>query len=298
MHKTAQKGIQQSIPPHARYLSFRLQPGSSVRANREALGALLALVDGQRVVLGLGAQLCKRMRIAAPKVLKTFQPPKGGLVKIPTDQHDLWIWLRASASQDRGNLLSRTRQVQAALGPLYKLSQVVDAFKHADGHDLTDYEDGTENPKGRKAVSAALATDGSSFVAVQQWQHQWRKIEAMGEAKRNAAMGRERVSNKELEDAPESAHVKRTAQEEFVLSDGSPGFSWRRSMPWNDAKNSGLYFVSFGKNFEAFEAQLASMVGIPDGVTDAVFTMSKPLNTAYYWCPPLRGKHVQLPFTR
>jgi putative iron-dependent peroxidase len=42
------------------------------------------------------------------------------------------------------------------------------------GRDLTGYEDGTENPKGKKAEKAAIVASGtgfagSSFVAVQRW---------------------------------------------------------------------------------------------------------------------------------
>ena len=48
--------------------------------------------------------------------------------------------------------------------------------------------------------------------------------------------------NEELEDAPESAHVKRTAQEDFEPE----AFVVRRSMPWADATSEGLEFVAFG----------------------------------------------------
>ena len=43
----------------------------------------------------------------------------------------------------------------------------------------------------------------------------------------------------------------------------------------------------FARSYQAFEAQLCRMSGAEDGITDALFRFSQPLNTAYFWCPPL-----------
>jgi putative iron-dependent peroxidase len=94
----------------------------------------------------------------------------------------------------------------------------------------------------------------------------------------------------ELTDAPESSHVKRTAQESFAPE----AFLMRRSMPWNDATRSGLMFVAFGRSLDAFEAQLNRMVGAEDGIVDALFRFTKPVTGAYFWCPPVSGKHLDL----
>ncbi|TDI13601.1 MAG: peroxidase, partial [Acidobacteria bacterium] len=54
---------------------------------------------------------------------------------------------------------------------------------------------------------------------------------------------------------------------------------------------AGLVFVAFGRSFDAFEAQLARMVGVEDGVTDALFRFTRPVSGSYFWCPPVaRGK--------
>jgi porphyrinogen peroxidase len=251
---------------------------------------LLAQSGDEALVLGLGHSLCSKLRLRAPKALKDFAAPEGSKVKLPQTHGDVWVWLRSALNDasglEQGKLLVRQRRVVQALSSAFDLSACEPCFRHGEGRDLTGYEDGTENPKGKKAVATAIAEDGSSFVALQKWQHQWHKIDAMSEPQRNHAIGRVRSSNEEIESAPESAHVKRTAQEDFTLSDGSLGFSLRRSMPWSDGVHSGLMFTSFGKNFEAFEAQLAKMTGAVDGITDAIFKMSKPVSGAYFWCPP------------
>ena len=53
-------------------------------------------------------------------------------------------------------------------------------------------------------------------------------------------------------------------------------------------------FVAFGKSFAAFEAQLRRMLGLDDTVVDALFSMSRPIGTAYFWCPPVDGGHLDL----
>lgn len=52
-----QSGILQAIPQHATYLTFALKPNAGVETVMRALLALLSLVDGRRVVLGVGASL-------------------------------------------------------------------------------------------------------------------------------------------------------------------------------------------------------------------------------------------------
>ena len=160
----------------------------------------------------------------------------------------------------------------------------------------TGFVDGTENPKGKKASAAAIVRgagaglDGSSFVAVQQWIHDFQRFEAMSAKDQDNAVGRRRSDNKELTGAPRSAHVKRTAQESF-----SPeAFILRRSMPWTDGAAGGLNFVAFGKSFDAFEAQLKRMVGAEDGITDALFKFTRPLTGSYFWCPPMAKGRLDL----
>lgn len=282
-----QSTILKAIPAHAVHLFFSI---SDAKQARQALAELIAQSDGKGTVFGLSQSLCAQLKIKAPKVLKPFAEPAGSRLKLTATQRDLWVWVRSGLQDTKGTaqaeIQARSRAIAAQLAPGFQLAQALPCFRHGEGRDLTGYEDGTENPKGKKALSAAIAPDGSSFVALQQWQHHWSKIDAMTEKQRNEAIGRVRMSNEELESAPESAHVKRTAQEDFMLSDGSEGFSLRRSMPWSEGMQSGLMFTSFGKNFEAFEAQLAKMVGAVDGITDAVFRMSKPISGEYYWCPP------------
>ena len=96
--------------------------------------------------------------------------------------------------------------------------------------------------------------------------------------------------NEEVDDAPISAHVQRTAQESFEPE----AFVVRRSMPWADAGGEGLMFVAFGDTLNSFEAQLLRMIGHEDQVIDGLFRFTRPISGSYFWCPPVIGGKIDL----
>ena len=286
-----QPGILEPVPPVARYVTFAMADASaSAKAVREALTRLSPLADGSAVVVGLGASLVAMLG-AQVNGLREFPDLTREGIRVPSTPGTLWCWVRG---EDLGDLLHATRKVQKALAPVFAVRHVVDAFRHAwsgtHGRDITGFEDGTENPEGDEAVKAAIAVDGSSYVAVQQWVHDLDAFEQLTDEIANHHFGRDRKTNEELADAPEWAHVKRTAQESF----DPEAFVLRRSMPWLMNMQAGLMFVAFGKSFYAFEAQMKRMAGHDDGIVDAMFRISKPVNGSYYWCPPMRGGKLDL----
>ena len=112
----------------------------------------------------------------------------------------------------------------------------------------------------------------------------------MSRQQQDHSIGRNLDSNEELDDAPESAHVKRTEQEGFEPE----AFTVRRSMPWANETEEGLVFVSFGKAFDAFEAQMKRMIGNDDGIIDGLFAFAKPITGSYFWCPPVANGKLNL----
>lgn len=288
---SAQPGILAPIPRLARYLTFSQSPDSDARA---ALAALAGIVDGGEIVLGIGQSLVMHLGCDIAG-LRVFPAHAGAGFEVPSTPAALWCWIRGD---DRGELLHRSREVERALAPAFTIDEVIDAFQFGASRDLTGYEDGTENPQGEDAIEAAVVSgrgsglDGSSFVAVQQWVHDLDLFESKPEAARDDIIGRRQSDNEELADAPESAHVKRTAQESFEPE----AFVLRRSMPWADEYAAGLNFVAFGKSFDAFEAQLLRMIGAEDDLADALFTFTNPVSGAYFWCPPVKEGRLDLSF--
>ena len=287
---TIQPGILEPVPSHASYLLFSILPDADVRA---ALERLAIEVDGERVVVGVGQSLAMQLDANIPG-LRTMPTHVAPGIEIPSIPASLFCWLRA---EDRGELMHLTRYLEYLLSDTFVLDQVVDAFRYGTGLDLTGYEDGTENPEGDEAVDAAIVKnagsglDGSSFVAVQQWLHDFDAFDDMSGEEQDNSIGRRKSDNEELDDAPESAHVKRTAQESFEPE----AFVVRRSMPWSTpGGEGGLMFVAFGKSFDAFEAQLNRMVGNEDGIADALFKFTRPITGSYFWCPPVKNGQLDL----
>ncbi|HWS70917.1 MAG TPA: Dyp-type peroxidase, partial [Thermoanaerobaculia bacterium] len=188
-----------------------------------------------------------------------------------------------------------TNDIRALVRDAFLLVDSVDTFLYRQGRDLTRFEDGTENPKGKKAAQAALVAEGeglrgSSFVAVQRWVHDLDRFGSFEEAHREQLIGRRAESNEELEDAPPSAHIKRAEQESY----DPPAFMLRRSMPWATSEQQGLEFVAFVESLDRFEIVMRRMLGLDDGIVDGLFSFSHPVTGGYYWAPPVRDSKLDL----
>jgi len=284
-----QPGILEDVPAHSRYLTFSIDPDGNLR---QALTNLADFADGRAIVAGIGKQVVDVLGASVPG-LTDFPLHEGAQVDIPVTNAALWCWLRGS---DRGELLHASRHLIQLVEAGLICDSIIDGFRHDIGRDLTGYEDGTENPEGDDATAAAIlsssdaAMNGSSFVAVQQWVHDLDDFLSRPQDEQDEVIGRRKSDNEELEDAPDTAHVKRTAQEDF----DPEAFILRRSMPWADAAHEGLVFVAFGKSFDAFNALLKHMSGEDDGQVDALFSFTTPVTGSYFWCPPMRDSCLNL----
>lgn len=290
MSEPARPEILGPLPRAARFLRLERPPSLSVA---ELVESLRALPVEPGVLVGIGPQLVADAGGTVPGLapLPTF--PDSARVAIPHTPADVFLRI---AGADLGEVLWRTNSLLQQLPSQLVIADQTDGFDHAGGRDLSGYEDGTENPEGDAAVAAALVQDqgpgldGGSVVAVQRWVHDLAAFQSMSKTEQDHAIGRERVSNEELEDAPESAHVKRTAQEDFAPE----AFVLRRSMPWSDQRGAGLVFVAFGASLGPFTALLQRMTGAEDGLVDGLFRFTRPVDGAVYWCPPVHEGRLDL----
>ncbi|MCP5380727.1 MAG: Dyp-type peroxidase [Kordiimonadaceae bacterium] len=286
--KNYQIGILDGETKLGRYMTFSIHSITNIAAT---LISLKENIDSQFTVVGFGESLITALGKEIPG-LRTMPAQSVGGIEIPSTPQSLWIWLRGT---DRGEILHRSRKIEAILADAFSITSVIDSFQFDKNRDLSGYEDGTENPEGDDALVAAIFSseiteiNGGSFVAVQQWLHDLDIFEQMDKERQDNTFGRHAQSNDEF-DAPSSAHVKRAAQEDFEPE----AFMVRRSMPWADGMDSGLVFVSFANNLDKFEAVMNRMIGKDDGIIDALFDFTRPINGAYYWCPPTRNGKLNL----
>lgn len=283
MSRNAQPAILAERPPVGRTLLFRIAPQSDVPA------ALRRLRDGLSVdcgTVGIGEPLA--LALGKPvDGLRTMPAMSGPACSVPSTQEALCFLLRGP---DRGIVFDLTQTIFELLGDAFLLVDSNDTFTYHGGRDLTRFEDGTENPKGDDAAEAALREDGSGFLVVQRWVHDLARFRNLDEGDRELLIGRRAESNDEIEDAPPSAHIKRTEQESF----DPPMFMLRKSMPWANATQEGLEFVAHVKDLDVFEIMMRKMVGHDDGIVDGLFTFSRPVTGGYYWCPPVTGDRLDL----
>ena len=289
MMSLTQPGILAEETRRARYLEFKISPEGDVN---DALLALASETVADNMVIGLGSPLLDQLGKEV-QGLAVMQAQTGAGVEIPSTPTALWCWLRGN---DQGELFHRSRYIESMLAAGFELKNVIDSFQYDASRDLSGYIDGTENPTADEAIKTAIVQnqgaglDGSSFVAVQQWLHDFDTLNSMTTNERDDVIGRHISDNEEFDEAPESAHVKRAAQESFEPE----AFMLRRSMPWLEGMDAGLVFVAFGQSFTAFEAVLKRMLGKEDSISDALFSFSHPVSGAYYWCPPLKDGKLDL----
>jgi putative iron-dependent peroxidase len=277
------------LPPTAagRFITLGLTGDAQPR---DVLARLSKLSVGEGLAVGVGDPLAKALGAAVPG-LRPFPAVSGPGGSFPSTQGALWLFV---GGDDPGEILHRSRRVTQALGDFVRVDEDLPSFVYGGGRDLTGFEDGTENPKGDRAVDVAFgagdARTGGSFVATQRWIHDLGGFERLSQKARNDVIGRDLDTNEELASAPLSAHVKRTAQESFDPAT----FLLRRSMPWGDIREHGLYFVAYAATLDSFERILRRMAGLEDGVSDALLKFSRAVTGGYYWCPPVADGKLDL----
>jgi putative iron-dependent peroxidase len=289
MMTLSQPGILLPVPAHARFMEFGAVNDLDPSAGLEFLASRPVAAD---VVIGIGPGLVQRLGRSIDG-LRSFPSLSGPGCEIPSTQAEIWCWIRGT---DRGVITFTGKSICKGLEPAFRCDRLVDGFFHEGGRDLTGYMDGIENPGGDDAVSAAVTQgagaglDGGSFVGVQQWRHDLDYFRSLPQAEQDNVFGRRRNDDEEFDEAPPSAHVKRTAQESFEPE----AFMVRRSMPWADASGEGLVFVSFGASLYAFDAVLRRMAGEEDGIIDGLFRFTHPVSGSYFWCPPVKDGRLDL----
>ncbi len=230
----AQPGILTPIPVVGRYLFFSISQPEQVAAT---LASLAAATDGYQLVVGIGHSLMLSLGKTV-EGMKDYPVLAAPGIDLPSTPSALWCWLRG---EDRGEVTLRSHALERSLAPAFQRTGAVDAFLYGEDRDLSGYKDGTENPKGDAALEAALVSgrgaglDGGSFVAVQQWLHDFDRMQAIPGEEMDNIIGRRKSDDEELEDAPAYAHVKRTEQESFEPA----AFLLRRGAPWSDEHRAG-----------------------------------------------------------
>ena len=283
---TPQPGIFKEGNRYLHALEYNVSDVFSPSTLSKAIAA--ANTQEAEAVFAFGPQLWAQIaRDHMPSGFTDFQPLNGPLAQAPATQHDILVWVHGSG---RDQVLDAVLAIDSVLGPAAVRELDVTGFVYHDSRDLTGFVDGSANPKDDAAKrEAALVPEGEpgaggAIVFSQKWAHNLPKFNELNVADQERVIGRTKADSIELEgDAqPKDSHVSRTD----LKVDGVAQKMYRRSFPYGNATEHGLYFLGFSCEQSRFENVLASMWGMAHGnVTDHLLSFSTPQTGSYWFAP-------------
>lgn len=168
-------------------------------------------------------------------------------------------------------------------------------FRYFEQRDLLGFVDGTENPEGGAAVSAALVGDedpefaGGSYVIVQKYLHPLDEWRALSVEEQEKVIGRTKLDDFELsdEDKPADSHV---AVNTVVDADGTERQILRANMPFGSVRDGefGTYYIAYAATPSVTETMLSRMFeGTEEAAYDRILDFSIAVTGTLFFAPPL-----------
>lgn len=254
-----------------------------------------ALPEGVGMVMGFGPECLEKL---APSEMPEYFIPFHAVVGkddriAPGTQADVFFWLMGTR---RDLNLQAALDIHGRMKKIATLELEVQGFRYLDKRDLGGFIDGTENPEGDEQRQVGLVPEGQpgaggSFVLAQKWVHDLDAFWSLEQTEQEHVIGRTKPDSVELDNPPENAHISRTD----VKIDGSALKIYRRSAPFGDLREHGLYFIAFSSELMRFAIMLDRMFGLADdGVVDALTGFSTPVSGSYWFAPSLESLDVCL----
>jgi putative iron-dependent peroxidase len=179
------------------------------------------------------------------------------------------------------------------LGGAAAVVDEVHGFKYFEMRDLLGFVDGTENPTGSEAESAALigAADpefaGGSYVIVQKYLHDLTAWNSLTVEEQERVIGRTKLEDIEMHDdvKPSNSHIALTVIED---EDGNEVQILRDNMPFGTigSQEFGTYFIGYAKDPGVTELMLRRMfLGEPEGNYDRILDFSTAVTGTTFFAP-------------
>lgn len=276
-----------------------IEPGGE-SAVREVLPDLAAFARsigfrvpsaGLACVTGFGSDAWDRLFSGPrPAGLHPFQELRGPLHHAPATPGDLLFHVRADQMDVCFEWAS---QLLSRLGGAVKVVDEVHGFRYFDHRDLLGFVDGTENPVGKDALTAALVGDGDpafaggSYVIVQKYLHDLTGWNGLSTEQQERIIGRTKFSDIELADdvKPADSHV---ALNTITDPDGTEHDILRANMPFGSFEQGefGTYFIGYAADPGVTEQMLRNMfLGSPPGTHDRILDFSTAVTGTLFHAP-------------
>jgi porphyrinogen peroxidase len=291
-----------SLTRAAIFLVATINPGpdnrTAVRSFCADLAALIRAVEfrdleaGLSCVMGIGSDAWDRLfGQPRPAELHPFREIRTGSRHAVSTPGDLLFHIRAKRMDLCFELATR---IMMSLGGAVSAVDEVHGFRYFDDRDLLGFVDGTENPRGREVLEAAIIGDedpafaGGSYVIVQKYLHDMDGWNALSTEAQERIIGRFKLSDIELDDAvkPTSAHNALTT----IAENGKEFKILRDNMPFGNtaAGEFGTYFIGYCRTPRTTEQMIENMfVGRPPGNYDRLLDFSRAATGTLFFVPSL-----------
>lgn len=286
VHVLPQPGLFALGTPNQTFLEFDLvSPRPEPSAVLDAVRTLVAGIktgQGCNVSVGIRPDLWRAASPATcPPDVHDFSHPVVGDdgFTMPATQHDLVVWVaagRQEAAYDEG------RRAVDLLAPVARLAHENKGWNYHGNVDLTGFTDGTENPTIAEASGYCLVPEGpgagSSILLLQEWRHDLDAWAAAGVPTQEAAIGRTKADNVELDPKPAAAHNARTDQD-------TVGHILRKNIPIGGVSDPGTLFIGLCARQSILQMMLERMAGIGGEPRDDLTRFTRAHTGAYYVLP-------------
>jgi len=124
-------------------------------------------------------------------------------------------------------------------------------------------------------------------VIAQRWVHDLRAFGALDESDQERVFGRSKADSVAMprDVRPVDAHIRRA---ELLDVDGAERPIYRRSTPYGNVRERGIYFLGFSAERERFDGMLAQMYGTSgDGIHDRLLDFTTAVTGSYYFAPSI-----------
>lgn len=285
-----QSAILPEAGPFAQYTLLKIkQNPQSVVEKLKALPQLVEELNQQQPGADLTLSIAftksfwTQLDAAMPPELIDFPVLGEGEVVAPSSDVDVLIHCHSNRHDLHFYLLRKL------MADVEQDVQVVDetyGYRYLDSRDMTDFIDGTENPKEGQRAEVAIIPEGEfaggSYVMVQRFIHNlpsWNRLNVSAQEK---VIGRTKPDSIELDDVPAASHVGRVD----IKEEGKGLKIVRHSLPYGSVSGEhGLLFIAYCNTLHNFKAMLESMYGVTDGKTDQLLRFTKAVTGAYFFSP-------------
>jgi len=248
------------------------------------------------LVAGIGSNAWDRLFSGRrPAELHEFVELRGSRHHAPSTPGDLLFHIRGGSLDVCFELGGR---ILASMAGAVTVIDEVHGFKFFEQRDLLGFVDGTENPDGPDAVTAAQIGDsdsdfaGASYVHVQRYTHDMAAWNALSVTEQELVIGRTKLEDIELDDAvkPSNSHV---ALNVITDEDGNDLQIVRANMPFGtlggaSGGESGTYYIAYLADPDVTEKMLTNMfIGDPPGNTDRILDFSTAKTGTMFFVPTI-----------